>query len=174
MKKKNSTHHERDTHKEVLERVGEGHQKVVTTGWPVRRSQGTRGLLGPSPVLGIRVLLAVPAPRVCSKDITVRSWCDIENTGTVYVTEPSQGLFINFLDLAGRCNDSFALLPFVSPNTRLMCKSSLCWLKLPPINLELPASFFGLSRASEYKGQSQTVPGKLPGGSPTNKWQIIM
>lgn len=53
-----------------------------------------------------------------------------------------------------RCGD---LLILLSPKANLVCKF-YCLLKLPPTNLEWPASFFSFSLSSVYGIQVQILP----------------
>lgn len=43
-------------------------------------------------------------------DAALKEECVVETIWMVYVVEPSQGLYINFKDLAGKCRDPLILL----------------------------------------------------------------
>ena len=124
----------------------------------IHQEEGTTVDLGAGPWAGPRQLEAPYSlhwPTVCSahcfhtrigffEDTTLREEDVVETTWSVYMTEPSEGIYINFQILAGRCSNYIVLQ---LPKKSLVYKFS--WLlKLPPTNLECSVSFFGLSLSS--------------------------
>lgn len=68
--------------------AGECHRKYRNIYWSVSWTQALRGSLQPH--LSLEHGFYLPfSLKDCSKDIALRYWCGIENTCTVYVTEPS-------------------------------------------------------------------------------------
>lgn len=178
----------------VEEIVGGSHQEDVTNGWPMSWSWGRSEIPHPLPVLGICVLLAIPAPWSCPKNMTLRQWCDVESIWTVYVTKPATETFIRFWKAGGTICLSVdtqdkpqRYIPLlINPATHqsgMVClflfflllvffplHYFFCFFKKNFFYLSLPL-FFCLSLLSTSKGGLQITPKRLPEGLQTNRDQ---
>lgn len=86
--------------------VGESHQEDVTTSLTHKLDPSILEPARPSPVFGMCAPFAFPAPRCCFQNTALRKKCGVETIWTGYdspqlrpavsVTDPRQGLYINF------------------------------------------------------------------------------
>lgn len=118
------------------------------------------------PILGMCILPAFSAPTGSprhSLDTVMWCWSQLQGTLDWIQLNPLDKL----LRLDGQCGDGFNLQP---PKTSLCLSSLAHFLNQPPPNLGWPASFFGPSLPSTYRGRLRITPGKIPRSLQTNRW----
>lgn len=76
--------------------AGGGLREDMTAGWLTSWTLGNWTFLIPTPVLGMCILLDFPILGSCLNYAALRYKCGVETFWRVYITKPSEGLYINF------------------------------------------------------------------------------